>query len=83
MFSAFPFTIVKAIANSPLGTRLQERMQDYKTKAQIAAPEIESAKERARKSRYANKCETTLEGTVEETTIILKPETLNMMMLLV
>ena len=54
LFSVFPFTIVKAIANSSLGTQLQERMQDYKTKEQITAPEREAAKKRARERRYAN-----------------------------
>ena len=54
LFSAFPFTIVKAIANSSLGTQLQDRMQVYKTKEQITAPEREAAKKRARERRYEN-----------------------------
>eukprot|EP01018_Ginkgo_biloba_P032167 Gb_21134 [translate_table: standard] len=48
VFSAIPFTAVKAIANSPLGARLQERMQATKSSAIERAPEIKAATERAR-----------------------------------
>ncbi|MCO5559575.1 hypothetical protein L7F22_013176 [Adiantum nelumboides] len=48
VFSALPFTVVKAIANSPLGTQLQERMQDYKARSKELAGETESAKRKAR-----------------------------------
>ncbi|KAH7426710.1 hypothetical protein KP509_10G013700 [Ceratopteris richardii] len=48
VFSAFPFTIVKAIANSSLGTRLQERMQEYKDRYKEMAGEFELARFKAR-----------------------------------
>lgn len=49
IFSAIPFTAVKAIANSPLAARLQERMQGTKSLAMKEAPEREAATQRARK----------------------------------
>ncbi|KAI5054649.1 hypothetical protein GOP47_0029794 [Adiantum capillus-veneris] len=48
VLSAFPFTVVKAIANSPLGNQLQERMQEYKARSKEVAGEIQSAKRKAR-----------------------------------
>lgn len=48
LFSAFPFTIVKAIANSPLGRQLEQRMQQTKSAAKIKASETEFAKKQAR-----------------------------------
>nr|ADE76510.1 unknown [Picea sitchensis] len=52
IFSAIPFTAVKAIANSPLAARLQERMQGTKSLAMKEAPEREAATQRARKESY-------------------------------
>lgn len=49
IFSAIPFTAVKAIANSPLAARLQERMLQTKSLAMKEALEREAATQRARK----------------------------------
>ncbi|KAH9302832.1 hypothetical protein KI387_014415, partial [Taxus chinensis] len=49
IFSAIPFTAVKAIANSPLGTRLQERMQETKLSSIKEAPKRKAALDRARR----------------------------------
>ncbi|GLJ22960.1 hypothetical protein SUGI_0433180 [Cryptomeria japonica] len=48
IFSAIPFTAVKAIANSPLGAQLQDRMQQTKLSAIKEAPQREAALSRAR-----------------------------------
>lgn len=52
IFSAIPFTAVKAIANSPLAARLQERMLRTKSLAMKEAMEREAATQRARKESY-------------------------------
>lgn len=52
IFSAFPFTIVKAIANSSLGRQLQEQMQESKIAARNKATEIELAKKKAREESF-------------------------------
>ncbi|EFJ13067.1 light-harvesting complex [Selaginella moellendorffii] len=48
VFSAFPFTAVKAIANSSLGKQLQERMQETKAAAENSRSAVDAARMRAR-----------------------------------
>lgn len=48
VFSAIPFTAVKALANSPLGARLRRRLEDRKS---VAAAEAEALRAAARDAR--------------------------------
>lgn len=51
IFSAIPFTAVKAIANSPLGESLQRRMEERKKFAVRNASKFKTLSEKARKQR--------------------------------
>ena len=51
VFSALPFTVVKAIANSSIGEQLQQRMLKTKTAAQQAAGEAREAQSSVRNQR--------------------------------
>ncbi|PWA42363.1 chlorophyll A-B binding family protein [Artemisia annua] len=51
VFSAIPFTAVKAIANSPLGETLQTRMQETKKLALRNAKAYQSLAQNAKKDR--------------------------------
>ena len=53
VFSAVPFTAVKALANSPLGARLRRRLEDRKASASAEADALRAAAREARSSRYA------------------------------
>jgi len=48
VFSAIPFTAVKALANSPLGARLRRRLEDRKA---VAAAEADALRAAARDAR--------------------------------
>lgn len=52
MFSAVPFTAVKAIANSPLGESLQRRMEERKKVAIQDSSKFQALAAKARKERY-------------------------------
>ena len=52
VFSAIPFTAVKALANSPLGARLRRRLEDRKA---VAAAEADALRAAARDARD-NRC---------------------------
>jgi light-harvesting complex II chlorophyll a/b binding protein 7 len=51
IFSAIPFTAVKAIANSPLGESLQRRMEQTKKFAVENSTKLKALAEKARKER--------------------------------
>uniref|UniRef100_A0A7N0UNP7 Uncharacterized protein n=1 Tax=Kalanchoe fedtschenkoi TaxID=63787 RepID=A0A7N0UNP7_KALFE len=51
VFSAVPFTLVKAIANSPLGETLQRRMEQNKKVALKNSAKFKALAEKARKMR--------------------------------
>ena len=51
IFSAIPFTAVKAIANSPLGESLQRRMEERKKVAVRNSSKFKTLSEKARKER--------------------------------
>nr|GEX20010.1 chlorophyll a-b binding protein 7, chloroplastic [Tanacetum cinerariifolium] len=51
VFSAIPFTAVKAIANSPLGETLQRRMQATKNLALANAKSYQSLQQYAKNQR--------------------------------
>ena len=51
IFSAIPFTAVKAIANSPLGESLQRRMEERKKFAVRNSSKFKTLSEKARKER--------------------------------
>lgn len=51
MFSAIPFTAVKAIANSQLGELLQRRMEEKKTEAVENSSKFRALAEKARSER--------------------------------
>jgi light-harvesting complex II chlorophyll a/b binding protein 7 len=51
IFSAIPFTAVKAIANSPLGESLQRRMEQTKKFAVENSSKFKALAEKARKER--------------------------------
>lgn len=51
IFSAIPFTAVKAIANSPLGESLQRRMEETKKFAVENSSKFKALAEKARKDR--------------------------------
>ncbi|GJX13787.1 hypothetical protein Tco_0205545 [Tanacetum coccineum] len=51
VFSAIPFTAVKAIANSPLGETLQRRMQETKKLALTNAKQYQSLQQLAKQQR--------------------------------
>lgn len=51
VFSAIPFTAVKAIANSPLGESLQRRMEERKKVAAENSSKFRALAEKARKER--------------------------------
>jgi hypothetical protein len=52
LFSAFPFTIVKAIANSSIGEQLQQRMLETKAVAKQEAGAARAAESNARDTRF-------------------------------
>lgn len=52
VFSAVPFTVVKAIANSPLGERLQRKMKESKKISLSNSTEFKALAQRARNKRY-------------------------------
>ncbi|CAM0950903.1 unnamed protein product [Alopecurus aequalis] len=52
VFSAVPFTAVKAIANSPLGARLRRRLEDRKASAAAEAEALRAASRQARSSSF-------------------------------
>jgi hypothetical protein len=52
VFSAFPFTIVKAIANSSIGEQLQQRMLETKAVAKQEAGAARAAESNARDTRF-------------------------------
>jgi light-harvesting complex II chlorophyll a/b binding protein 7 len=52
VFSAIPFTTVKALANSPLGARLRRRLEDRKAAAAAEADALRAAARIARNNRY-------------------------------
>ncbi|PKI35751.1 hypothetical protein CRG98_043909 [Punica granatum] len=52
VFSAIPFTAVKAIANSPLGESLQRRLEERKSFAAENAARFKAMSEKARKESY-------------------------------
>jgi hypothetical protein len=51
VFSAIPFTAVKALANSPLGARLRRRLEDRKAAAAAEADALRAASRGARNNR--------------------------------
>lgn len=51
MFSAIPFTAVKAIVNSPLGESLQRRLEERKKLAFENSSKFKALAETARKER--------------------------------
>lgn len=51
VFSAVPFTAVKAIANSPLGASLRRRLESRKASAAAEADALRAAAREARSSR--------------------------------
>ncbi|RZB58796.1 Chlorophyll a-b binding protein 7, chloroplastic [Glycine soja] len=51
LFSAIPFTAVKAIANSPLGESLQRKMEERKTFAVENSSTFKALAGKARKER--------------------------------
>ena len=51
VFSAIPFTAVKALANSPLGARLRRRLEDRKAAAAAEADALRAAARGARNNR--------------------------------
>lgn len=51
VFSAIPFTAVKAIANSPLGETLQRRMEETKKLAVANSSKFKSFAAKVRKDR--------------------------------
>lgn len=51
VFSAIPFTAVKAIANSPLGETLQRRMEERKKIEVVNAFEFKKLSQQARMDR--------------------------------
>jgi hypothetical protein len=53
VFSAVPFTAVKALAGSPLGARLRRRLEERKDSAAAEADALRAAARQARRSRYA------------------------------
>jgi hypothetical protein len=52
VFSAIPFTAVKAIANSPLGGSLQRKMEETKKSAIQNSSKFKADANKARKERY-------------------------------
>uniref|UniRef100_A0A0A9E6F7 Chlorophyll a-b binding protein, chloroplastic n=1 Tax=Arundo donax TaxID=35708 RepID=A0A0A9E6F7_ARUDO len=52
VFSAIPFTAVKALANSPLGERLRRRLEDRKAAAAAEAEALRAAAGDARNSSF-------------------------------
>jgi ABC-type bacteriocin/lantibiotic exporter with double-glycine peptidase domain len=54
VFSAIPFTAVKAIANSPLGELLQRKMEETKKSAIQNSSKFKADANKARKERYRN-----------------------------
>lgn len=52
VFSAIPFTAVKAIANSPFGESLQRRMLDTKKSALRNSSQLKALAQEARNQRY-------------------------------
>lgn len=52
LFSAIPFTAVKAIANSPLGESLQRNMEETKKSAIQNSSNFKALAEEARNQRY-------------------------------
>jgi hypothetical protein len=52
VFSAIPFTAVKAIANSPLGGSLQRKMEETKKSAIQNSSKFKAEANKARKERY-------------------------------
>ncbi|XP_027330034.1 chlorophyll a-b binding protein 7, chloroplastic [Abrus precatorius] len=52
LFSAVPFTVVKAIANSPLGESLQRKMEERKKFAVENSSKFKAAAEEARKHSF-------------------------------
>ncbi|GLT35307.1 hypothetical protein SLA2020_097740 [Shorea laevis] len=52
VFSAIPFTAVKAIANSPLGESLQRRLEEKKKVALQNSSKLRALSEKARNERY-------------------------------
>jgi hypothetical protein len=54
VFSAIPFTAVKAIANSPLGGSLQRKMEETKKSAIQNSSKFKADANKARKERYRN-----------------------------
>jgi light-harvesting complex II chlorophyll a/b binding protein 7 len=53
VFSAVPFTAVKALAGSPLGALLRRRLEARKASAAAEADALRAAARRARSFRYA------------------------------
>ena len=51
VFSAIPFTAVKAIANSPLGESLQRRLLEKKKEALSNSSKFRALADKARKER--------------------------------
>ncbi|WVY89061.1 hypothetical protein V8G54_037964 (chloroplast) [Vigna mungo] len=51
LFSAIPFTAVKAIANSPLGESLQRKMEEEKKSAEKNSSKFKALADKARKER--------------------------------
>lgn len=51
LFSAIPFTAVKAIANSPLGESLQRKMEEEKKSAEKKSSKFKALADKARKER--------------------------------
>jgi light-harvesting complex II chlorophyll a/b binding protein 7 len=51
LFSAIPFTAVKAVANSPLGESLQRKMEERKKLAVENSSKFKASAEEARKER--------------------------------
>jgi light-harvesting complex II chlorophyll a/b binding protein 7 len=51
VFSAIPFTVVKALANSPLGARLRRRLEDRKAAAVAETDALRAAARDARNNR--------------------------------
>lgn len=54
VFSAFPFTAVKALANSSLGETLQERAKQARVTAQRDAPRTQAARDKAKEERHVS-----------------------------
>lgn len=52
VFSAIPFTAVKAIANSPLGESLQRRLEEKKKVSLQNSSKFRALSEKARNERY-------------------------------